>query len=216
MSDGIRFVNGWKFLENLLAFRLLHIEGHLGSGKTLLGVALARWLWKEGHVQGCFSNIPIDENFVPRLDTCINAAVLLDEGASFADARLSKNKYEGYGVYARKLNCFMIVPSKNNPDRRMRDLRCEREADFWMINAWLYRWKDNSNQKGRFLFFGYEEVFDAYPHNWIPADDAGIREVLFREIDALSGSNRRIYVAGRVPKVASPYSHALRGGGNGR
>jgi hypothetical protein len=75
------------FLENLVAWRLVALEGRLRGGKTLMSVALAKWLFDNGYVRGVFANFPIDPEYIPIVRSCVNTAVILDDGSRFADAR---------------------------------------------------------------------------------------------------------------------------------
>lgn len=208
----IRFWGGAYFLENLLAWRLIAIEGRLGGGKTSLSVAMARWIYENREttgVDGVFANFPIDPSFIPVKHSCVNSVVILDEGWSFADARKSLQKFEGYGAYARKLNMYLISPGINPVDKRMRQMKVKRELDLWLFDAWLYRWSNVDGDAGRFLLTGYRDVFGAYDHRFIPADDGGIKETLFHEISALAGSTRKIFTVGGEHAVVSPYLNPL-------
>ncbi len=188
----MRFWNGSVYLENLLAYRLAYIGGHLGSGKTLLGVALCKWLYDNKFIEGVFANIPIDYNWIPCVDHCENAAILLDEASKWADCRKSMFEYSGYGQMARKLNSYWIAPSKNRVDKRMADLVAKRVLDVWALDMWLYKWEDDDEGKGWFLFQGYEEVFGRYDTMFVPSDDGGILDQLQEELKRKEGSTRKI------------------------
>ena len=208
----IRFLFGGSFLEYLVSYRLIGIEGRLGAGKTLLAVALAKYLYDQGLVKGVFANFPIDPTFVPTVATWVNSCVILDEAWAFADARKSANKYEGYGAYARKLNSFLLCPSKNGVDKRMSDMVVFREADVWVLNSLLYRYEDRQGvDKGRFLLSGYEECYGRYEHGFIPWDDGGIKDTMMEEIKRLAGSTRRVFVPGQK-EIESPWGSSLDGG----
>jgi hypothetical protein len=201
------FFNAESFLEALLAYRLVWIRGRLGGGKTALAFALAKWLYetrgKDGRrlVDGVFTNVPSDPDYIPRLDRCYRACVILDEGwAHGADARDSRFKYSGYGAYARKLDCFWIQSSKNEIDKRMTDVICRRRGDIWMIKAWLYTWSDGEDSRGWFLWRRYYEVFGRYLTKFIPADDGGILESQQYEIAARAGSVQVLVPDGWVNK----------------
>lgn len=193
MRHKFNFFLGSDFLENFLAFRLLHLGGRLGSGKTLLAIALAKWLYDSGRVAGIFSNIPVDSSYIPIRDTICNSAVVLDEGWSFADARNSSSKFSGYGAYARKFDCYWISPSVFSVDKRMAQVRARRISDVWAIDSWLYSWLNIENDKGYFLFTGYKELYGRYDHKAIPVDDAGILDSLKFEIRASGGSMRSVF-----------------------
>lgn len=208
--EGFAVLNGNEFLENFIAWRLLALEGKLGSGKTLFSVALAKWLYDRGMVKGVFSNFPIDESYIPYVPSCINTAVLLDEAWSFADARDSVKGFKGYGAMFRKLGSYLVSPGIYGVDKRMKPVKCERVGDMWVIKTWHYKWADVREQGGSFYFRGYESLFNRYDHRFIPADDGGILETMKDEIRALSGSRRQIYLAGLPEKqLVSPYANPL-------
>lgn len=207
---GFRFINGGDFLENFLIWRLLALEGRLGGGKTLMSVALAKWLYDQKLVRGVLSNFPIDEEYIPYVPSCINTAVILDEGWSFADARSSAKGFKGYGAYFRKLGSYFISPSVYRVDRRMRPVSCTRKADMWIFKMWQYDWFDVTNTKGSFMFQGYESLFNRYDHRFIPADDGGILEIMQDEIKSLAGS-RRVFTLRKLDQGALPYADPLEG-----
>jgi hypothetical protein len=202
MAKGFRFIGAASFLENFVAWRLLALEGRLGGGKTLMSVALAKWLYEEGYVRGVFANFPIDPKFIPEVQSCVQTVVILDEGWSFADARDSVKGFKGYGAMFRKLGSWMISPSVYKVDRRMRPVTAERLVDLWLLKSWLYEWSDVRGETGKFLFHGYETIFNRYDHRFIPADDAGILETLQAEIKARAGSRRKVFVVSSAPEDA--------------
>lgn len=186
-----------NFLENFLAFRLLVLRGRLGSGKTLLGVALAKWLYDHKLVDGIFTNIPIDTGYLPITHQVRRSVVLLDEAWAFADPRLSANQFKGYGAYARKLDSFWISPSKHGVDKRVADLTCRRIADIVALDWWLYAYEDGDESKyresGWFILSNYRDLYDTFWHKAIPADDGGILESLEAEVAEASGSTHMVY-----------------------
>ena len=194
------FPMGAAFLENVTAWRTVGIEGRLGGGKTLLSVAIAKWLYETGKVRGVFSNFPIRQSYIPYIPSCINTAVVLDEGAEWADARDSAKGHKGYGKYFRKLGSYLLTPSVYSVDRRMRPVTVERDLDLFMFGLWLYKWHDPRGQKGSFLMSGFESIFNMYDHRFIPADDGGVLETLQGEIKQLAGSRRQILLLNDRPE----------------
>lgn len=209
------FLMGGGFLENMVAWRALGIEGRYGGGKTLLSVALAKWLYEKGMVRGVFANFPIKNAYIPNIPSVVNTAIILDEGAQFADARDSSKAWKGYGAFLRKLGSWMLSPSVFAVDRRMRPVTCERAWDLFLFNWWMYHWKDPRSMKGWFILSGYESIFDMYDHRFIPADDAGILESFKEEVAQLAGSQRRLFVTGQPKVLVSPYENPLAGGEGG-
>jgi hypothetical protein len=209
-QGGFQFINGGEFLENFIIWRLLALEGRLGGGKTLMSVALAKYLYDNKLVRGVFSNFPIDEDYIPFVPSCVNTCVILDEGWSFADARGSARGFKGYGAYFRKLGSYFISPSVYKVDRRMRPVACSRKYDFWLFKLWQYDWFDVTNSKGWFLFRGYESLFNRYDHRFIPADDGGILEVMTEEVRAIAGSRRIFTIKKLGAPTELPYADPLK------
>jgi hypothetical protein len=134
----------------------------------------------------------------------VQTVVILDEGWSFADARDSVRGFKGYGAMFRKLGSWMISPSVYKVDRRMRPVTAERLVDLWLLKSWLYEWSDVRGETGKFLFHGYETIFNRYDHRFIPADDAGILETMQGEIKARAGSRRKVFVVSSVEERQEP------------
>lgn len=181
---GFTFLNGGSFLENMLAFRLVWIRGRLGSGKTLLAVALSRWLYDNNYIDGMLTNINVNPAYVPVIRHVRRSAVVLDEAGAFADSRNSMNKSEGYGAFARKFDSYWLSPSKIKPDGRMGDLIVRRNLELIGLDWLIYSWLDNEGeQKGWFALVGYRELFGQYQHTAIPASDGGIKRLLREAIE---------------------------------
>jgi hypothetical protein len=207
---GFQFINGGEFLENFIIWRLLALEGRLGGGKTLMSVALAKYLYDNKLVRGVFANFPIDEEYIPYVPSCINTCVILDEGWAFADARGSARGFKGYGAFFRKLGSYFISPSVYRVDKRMRPVACARRYDLWLFNTWMYDWFDVTHSKGWFLFRGYESLFNRYDHRFVPADDGGILEVMTDEVKSLAGSRRIYTLKSGIGQSALPYEDPLK------
>jgi hypothetical protein len=188
----VQFVRGWNFQEELLAWRMLGLSGRLRGGKTSLAVALARWLYLNGHVRGIFANMPIDPSYIPVVRSCLNTVVLLDESWYFNDSRKSANKFEGYGAFFGKLGSYLISPSVHAPDKRTRPLLAWREWDRWALGMWQYKYENIAGDEGSFILRNFDATFDHYDHRFVPLDDGGILEVLMREINEIGGSVRPV------------------------
>ena len=160
-----------------------------------MGVALARWLYDRGLVDGIFTNMPVAPRYVPVIKTPVRAAIVLDEANIWADNRGSGQRQTGFGKFARKLESWWISPSKDEIDKRLRDIVVEREGDIDIIHCWWYKWHDR-RYKGNFLWRNYETVFNQYKSDWIPADDGGILEELTREVARRAGSTRLLLSGG--------------------
>lgn len=192
-----------SFLESFLSWRMAAISGRLGGGKTLLSVALADWMLRNGLIESVYANFPISMSLRPK-DSVVNSLIILDEGWYFADARSSSTQFLGYGAFLRKLNSYMLTPSVFSVDKRMRPVEVWRELDIWVLNAWLYRYRTVSNDSGFFVLSEVERYFELYDHKFIPSDDGGILDALRSEIASRSGSvRRRVLIYGSSTSIAS-------------
>lgn len=190
-----RFLHANDFLENFVSYRLCYIGGRLGGGKTSLAIALARYLYDRGLVDGIFTNVPVDPRYIPVLNTVSRACVVLDEASLWASARGSGLKDIGYGAFARKLESWWVCSSKNKVDKELRDITVRRKADLWMFGWWLYAWMDEEGENsGWFIWTNPSCVFKRYRTGFIPADDGGILDILKRDISLASGSTRRVFL----------------------
>lgn len=172
------FLFASEFLENIVAWRSAWIAGRLGGGKTLLAVAIAKWLIDHKLAQGAWTNFPCS---LPRADSIANCVFILDESWQFIDARLSRSMYTLYGAWARKIGSFWLFPSIYPPDVRVRSVTVARALELIIspIPAWLYDYttlatdRKGQPEKHSFLLLP-EPYFGLYDTTWIPTDDAGI------------------------------------------
>ncbi|HEY9758880.1 MAG TPA: hypothetical protein V6C97_27170 [Oculatellaceae cyanobacterium] len=204
---------GWSEFRNYLGlYRVAAIIGRLGSGKTLLSVAIAHRLMLEHSVLRVWCNFPVglearelpdnlEELDKPTIKALMSDNVfLLDEAWDFADSRKSANDYSGYGAYVRKLRSYFIGASVYPPDKRMRAITVNRVMSVVGLGWWVYQYLlfDNST-KGMLILTNPAEYFGTYDTDWIPEDDAGL-SVCFNKLRSNNGIKK---VVGRIGSRAS-------------
>jgi hypothetical protein len=178
------------FLEAWMLYRVCWIQGGLGSGKTLLSVALGHHLLRMGLVDGVLANLPTvlppriygDDGFLDR------RVIIFDEAWTHLDSRNSMVNTSDYGGYARKYESFWVFPSVHQIDKRMRSVVVWRAARLNFkpfINAWLYRWElelEYKQEGGWFLLLDPERYFGWYDTAHVPVSDGGLEKRYIRTI----------------------------------
>lgn len=172
-----------SFLEYLLLFRFVWVRGTLGSGKTLVSVAIMDHLFRLGMVKGVVSNFPtVFPPYVGRDDGMVlDRGVIFDEAWTMLDARNSfVNDTKSYGAFARKFRSYWIFPSVFQVDKRMRTLIVQRSGTLPFQKGWVYRWwvdLDYDNDfpiEGWFVLWNPQRYFGMYDTGYVPVDDGGI------------------------------------------
>jgi len=176
LPSGSGFHFAGDFLDRFSSVYTLYISGEKGSGKTLLAFALAKHLLDTNSAKGIWTNIP---SRLPFRFEMTDTIFLLDEGAEFADARDSKDEDQGYHKYLRKLNSYLILPSVDAPDKRLRGLEAYRIFALAGFDWWVYGWRSiNGGSRGWFVLSSPENYFHLYDTKAIPEDDNGMAEAL--------------------------------------
>lgn len=132
-----------SFYKQLKAARILQVAGAMGTGKTLLAVAIADKLLKDGYVSRVCSNFPVD---VAGELSYRNSVALFDEAGTVFDSRQafrdkSLNALSAELTFAlRKAGSYFVVPSFLDVDKRFRvGVRVWRtHASSWL---WRYAWQ---------------------------------------------------------------------------
>jgi hypothetical protein len=178
---------GWSgFYRNWGDIRLLNITGHMGTGKTLLSVALGFELLRRGLVERFSSNFPCCLSKAPARRYC---AAVLDEGAQLFDARDSyKNKAlnelsRGITARLRKDGSYLMAPSFIDIDKRFRDgmrvWRVLKVARFWFY-SWEYGPEEVEERRtglngnydcGKLILFNPSHFFGWYDTWFWPSPD---------------------------------------------
>lgn len=169
-----RFYGLGEFIFILTSYRVCNIRGHYGSGKTLLSVALAFELWRQGLVDSIYSNFPMagrstDYSYGYRF------AMLLDEAHIMLDARsFSKQASQTWLKDLRKRESVLILPAVLSVDVRFRSVIVQRIFAFPGNLLWIYRWQiDDGAGKhtGSFQLFYPSYYFNSYSTKYSPNDE---------------------------------------------
>jgi len=131
----------FKDLENTSG---LYVSGRLGSGKTLLAVAVSHYLETHWRVQGVTASFPVQWS---RACTSWQWCFIIDEIAAAADGRNFKDKNQAKDLYTliinlRKRGSTLLYTSAIAPDIRVRQLslRCWRSKAVGSL-LWFYIWE---------------------------------------------------------------------------
>lgn len=169
--------------------RIVHIRGRLGGGKTLLAVAIADWMLREGIVDQVWANFPCQ--LVRPVRTLHNTCIILDEAWQWLDWRVThKNESHSYAAFLRKINAFLLLPSVRSLVGEVSDLKVYRFLDLTHIGipVWVYRARwvlDKDDVETTFAFLvNPHKYFDLYDTSFIPSDDGNIPRLLKETIDA--------------------------------
>lgn len=207
-----------QFIPMVQGFRIVHIDGRMGGGKTSLAFALAGELLERKFVRYCVSNIPnvwntrpkdmkirYDDNGNPKLD----AVVIIDEAGDIMPTSRDAQRFI-FGL--RKLNVILLLPSFIEPSSIVRIMRIERifNAQVVGLPAWAYKWsikKGATRDDGYFLWWRPSEIFGIYNSAAYPLTDGGfskrlseiIAEVGQDEEDGYSGGAKR---GGSLQRIA--------------
>lgn len=166
-----------EFIEHLLYFREVWLSGYKGSGKTLLSVAIADYLFRRGFVDGVVANFPtVFPTSVKGGDdgTLLNRAILFDEAWWWLDSRTSLINPREYGAFSRKFKCIWIFPSVYPVDKRLRSIECWRHTRIDLLNVWVYKWQqvtERGTREGWFLLQNPSKYFGYYDTDYVPVDD---------------------------------------------
>ena len=170
-------INSTDFFQALLGMHDCAITGRKGSGKTLLSVVIADYLLRQNYITGVWANFA---HSLPLADSLVNALIIVDEAAQWADSRFSSMSYDLYSMWARKSNSIYLYPSVNAVDKRVRNLEVMRiyAIDLLPVQIWIYYWQSTYKQKGYFLLVNPEKYFGLYDTYGVPVDDGGTLEAI--------------------------------------
>jgi hypothetical protein len=181
----LTFLFADDFLSMLLVYKAVWIQGRYGGGKTSLGVILAAWLLKMGHVKHVRSNFPCSlSTDIIDLELLYDEALVVDETNAFIGDRKTA---DGYANYLRKTNYYLIMPSVMPPHIKLTKFAVQRMFNGYRygIPIWVYKWTlnyGNIREKGNFAILNPDAVFGAYDTGAIPMSDGGISDGIERTI----------------------------------
>jgi len=138
------------FFGQLDSERVVSISGGLGDGKTLLAFTLAeRYLRRGYRLASNVTNVWADDldsiEMLP--DGGRRCVLLLDEGGQYFRSMKSSG---AVSAFARKLDMFVIIPSKREPHVELCDLLITLKKDLrrnYAIPAYLWDWVNQGGRK---------------------------------------------------------------------
>lgn len=168
---------GDSVLFNAVSFRIVHIWGRYGGGKTALAHQLAHDLMLRFKFRYLLSNVlstwaddPADVFLADGLT--VDAVMLLDEAGVFMR---TASETDQFLLALRKLNIVILCPSFFPPSRTARMLTIQRVFDGNVIGLpfWWYKWHLDMgvlNEVGNLYWRNPEQIFgifdtDGYPDN---------------------------------------------------
>jgi hypothetical protein len=186
-----RFIGFDGFMRQLTLVRQCWLKGGVGSGKTLLAVAIAEELCRLKITLGAVSNIPTslpihawrdplpgDDSGSPR--GIRGAVVIFDEAWTVADNRTFSTNPRQYGAFARKLETMWLYPSVIAIDKRMSVLSVQRQYKIslpFFPEIWAYKWTlDMGEQQdsGAFYLINPKTFYGKFDTAYVPLDDGDI------------------------------------------
>lgn len=207
MLFGADVVLGWMYSE-----RVTCIEGAQGGGKTSLAYALAIDMIKnqDRGFRYLISNVASDfndniEDVVPRDGKHLDCVIIFDEIGKF----LNKNNSplaNNLIADLRKINCILILPSRNETQKDLRHFVIEPSANLRSLGipAIIYKaWLDrrSSHSKSEFAFIGDNGVYGRYDSNEVVEDSQGIIPWLLKTKEEIAKSdytlkqNKRVFMS---------------------
>lgn len=166
-----------SILFNAVSFRVVHLWGRFGGGKTALAHYLAYQLMLRFKFRYILSNIvsvwrddPADV-FLADGKT-VDAVLILDEAGVFMK---SATETEQWLSALRKLNIVILCPSFQPPSRTARMLVLQRVFDARIIGLpfWWYKWTLDMgalNENGNFYWRNPQEIFGIFDTEGYPTE----------------------------------------------
>lgn len=174
-------INVDPFLTAIRNYRVVHLGGRYGSGKTALAFMLAYELLTKYKYRYLFSNTDSVWNddpsdFFLRDGVHADAVLNLDEAGEYLETR---SEVKQWLSYLRKLNVILLLPSFLPPARDVRMLSCQRifNAEILGLPLWVYRWGIDSghiDDGGMFFWWRPSEIWGIYDTIAMPSDAESI------------------------------------------
>lgn len=180
-------VNAAGVLGLMKTFRVVHVAGRFGGGKTAVAFRLAYELYQQGFVRHIVSNVQSvwgddPASIVLRDGIAADTAVILDEGGMFLDYGYDAKQWL---AYLRKLNIVLIIPSVIPPAHKLKFMQVKRvfNAETVGLPMWVYRvdlTDGVTKEKDFFYWLRPSEIYGIYDTQGFPSDDAGLSEYVKR------------------------------------
>lgn len=180
-------INATQYIFDVSNFRVCHIGGRLGGGKTMLAVQTAHDLIKRGHYRYLLTNtrcIWADDILSVKLSDQFEAdsVMLMDEGGLFMGTGKDADEFI---AFMRKMNLCLLIPSVQPPAAKVRYLQVQRLYTFEVVGVplWVYERRiayGGQREKSRFLWWRPFSTGPAglYDTRDMPVDDAGVSDML--------------------------------------
>lgn len=168
-------------------YRVCHIGGYLGQGKTALAVYLADWLLRHGYADQVLSNTPLTTGRIVaeyedwKSAVCgrfQNTVILYDESWIELGVGASQKTILSYMAYLRKDNSYLLLPSTHELTRGVCLLNVERCLNgllfglpLWRYEFWLGPRKPRKDLQ-KYSWWRPKSVFSLYdkdkrPGAWV-------------------------------------------------
>jgi hypothetical protein len=165
-------------LHYIKMYRVAHIDGRYGGGKTSFAFRAAYELLTRGGYRYLFSNVASVWNDNPELvlmrdGRYVDAVVVLDEGGLFLKTGRDVEKFL---VFLRKLNITLLLPSVQRPASALCRLQIQRMSNLNVIGLplWAYVGRLSSgdqNERSNFYWRSPKEIYGIYDTLGVPTDD---------------------------------------------
>ena len=176
-------VNFYATLQLVQTYRVLHLSGHPGAGKTSLAFRIAYELLSSGFSRYLLTNIRSvwaddPSELVPRDGTYLDAVIILDEGGLFIH---NIKQARAFVAYLRKMNTVLLLPSVEVPAPRMRALQIERVNRYELPGGravWKYETRLNDAVISRFYWVNPSEIYGVYDTQDFAWEAYGVQSLL--------------------------------------
>lgn len=196
-------INGTPIVFLLRGYRVAHLAGRFGSGKTALAYRLAYELLEHHGFRYILSNCEDvwsdrPEDIVLRPDakgdpTYMDAVVILDEaGIVFEGTQHARQ----FVAFMRKFNVCLLLPSVEAPPSRVRFLQIMRKYNFNALGLplWWYEARLNTGLdrvRYQFGWWQFSEIFGVYDTSDFPSDDSGIGDWIGQHVERKTTGRRK-------------------------
>jgi len=196
-------INGTPITFLVRGYRVVHLAGRFGSGKTAFAYRMAYELLEHHGFRYLLSNCadvwsddPAD--VVPRPDahgdpTYLDTVVILDEaGIVFEGASHARQ----FVAFMRKFNVCLLLPSVEAPPARVKFLQVMRKFNFDALGLplWWYEARLSTGLDRVRYQFGWwrpSEIFGVYDTADFPADDSDIGVFLQSHVERKTGQREK-------------------------
>lgn len=165
-------------MHYLTMYRVCHIDGRYGGGKTASAFRFGYEMVKKGFARYLISNVASvwndnPDDIVMREGRYVDAVVILDEGGLFLKTGRDADKFL---AYLRKLNITLLMPSVDPPAQKLRKLSIQRTMNLHVLGLplWVYTTELNygsQSEKVNWIWRRPKEIYGIYDTLGVPSDD---------------------------------------------